>query len=182
MHSTVLFTPARKTHTGKILLSFPFDFYGLLLILNGLPPPVLLRQPAVVPSHIPIVSPSNCLSPVVLLMLRGLWTGASIFTLHSVASLQAAQIFIGATSHLAYWWTLHSVDGNRCVKRGPRHGPQVQYMNCVMALAVKMVRELPVEWVMPFYCNMWWILQRGARTFFYFHEGPRCGLYGSQPI
>lgn len=73
-------------------------------------------------------------------MLRGLWTGASIFTLHSVASLQAAQIFIGATSHLAYWWTLHPVDGNRCVKRGPRHGPQVQYMNCVMALAVKMVR------------------------------------------
>lgn len=39
MHSTVLFTPARKTHTGKTLLSFPFDLYGLLLILNGLSPP-----------------------------------------------------------------------------------------------------------------------------------------------
>ena len=114
MDSLLLFTPAgallwvmrpwrQSTRSGG-LLSFPFYFNALLLILTALflhlvPPP----QPATTTT--PPLLLWNCFSPVFLLMLRGLWTAASIFTPRSVASLRATQIFRGTRAHLEYWWT-----------------------------------------------------------------------------
>ncbi len=117
-------------------------------------------------------------SPVFLLMLRGLWTAASIFTLSSVASRRATQIFIGTRPQLEYWWTLLcTLWTGADVSSWARPGPGIQYVDCVMALAVKIVIELPVEWVMSFHCSMWWILLQGAsKAFFYFHEGHLRGL------
>lgn len=92
------------------------------------------------PLH-PLVSPlllRNCFSPVFLLMLRGLWTAASSFTLHSVASLRAAQIFIGTRPHGEYWWKLLcTLWTGSDVSSWARPGPGIQCVNCVMALAVK---------------------------------------------
>lgn len=94
--------PRKQSTRSGSLLSFPFYFNALLLILTGL---FLHLVPPLQPATTPLLL-WNCFSPVFLLMLRGLWTAASIFTPHSVASLWATQIFRGTRAHLEYWWTL----------------------------------------------------------------------------
>lgn len=91
-----------------------FYFYpnGLLLMWTRL----FHLQPAV--ASFALNSPWTNFSPMFLLMLRALWTAVGIFTLHSMMSLRAAQIFMGTRPPLEYQWVLLCTLSS-CVKRGP---------------------------------------------------------------
>lgn len=100
----------------KLLVLSLFYFQGQFLVFTciSLCPPTPLRLSLLL--HVLLWPPSlllpfpsssscrNCLGPVFLLMLKGLWTGAKIFRRRSVVRVQATQIFIVTRTHPEYRW------------------------------------------------------------------------------